>query len=73
MPASNDKSFYSMLDSIANTKDEDAVQQNKRIKEAQFAEDSAEPNAEQVEAIRKELEEERHHKPAATTNDSRKP
>lgn len=38
MPASADGTFYAMLDSIANT--ENAVEQNKRIKEAQFAEDS---------------------------------
>jgi hypothetical protein len=35
-----------MLDSIGQTTgNEDAVQQNKRIKEAEFAEDSREPNA----------------------------
>ncbi|KAF4476164.1 hypothetical protein CGGC5_v014386 [Colletotrichum fructicola Nara gc5] len=29
MPAQDDKAFYDMLDSIANTGNEDAVQQNK--------------------------------------------
>lgn len=61
MPASADKAFYAMLDSIAKTTgDEDAVQQNKRIKEAQFAEDSSEPNEEQTAAIRREVEAEKH-------------
>lgn len=66
MPASKDASFYKYLDSIANTKDEDAVQQNKRIKEAQFAQDSAEPNEEQIEAIRREVEASKQHNPPAT-------
>ena len=57
MPADLDKGFYEMLDSIAET--DDAVQQNKKIKEAQFAEDSREPNEEEIEAIRKELKEEK--------------
>lgn len=61
MPASNDEEFYEMLDSIANTGDEDAVQQNKRIKEAQFAEDCAEPNEEQTAAIRKEVKAGKDH------------
>lgn len=39
MPADVDKAFYDFLDSIAKTGEEDAVQQNKRIKEAEFAED----------------------------------
>ncbi|KAF0319969.1 hypothetical protein GQ607_012737 [Colletotrichum asianum] len=56
MPARNDKAFYDMLDSIANTGEEDAVQQNKRIKEAEFAADAAEPNEEQIAAIRREVE-----------------
>lgn len=60
MPADEDKYFYDLLDSIAATGDEDAVAQNKRIKEAEFAEDSREPNEEETEAIRHELEEERH-------------
>ncbi|KAI4596748.1 hypothetical protein KJ359_005090 [Pestalotiopsis sp. 9143b] len=60
MPASDDKAFYEMLDSIANTGEEDAVQQNKRIKEAEFAADSAEPNEEQIAAIDRELEASRH-------------
>lgn len=56
MPASKDKPFYDMLDSIAQTtKDEDAVKQNKRIKEAEFAEDAREPNEADIEAIREEL------------------
>lgn len=60
MPASDDETFYEMLDSIANTGEEDAVQQNKRIKEAEFAADSAEPNEEQIAAIDRELEASRH-------------
>ncbi|KAI8275193.1 hypothetical protein K4K60_008839 [Colletotrichum sp. SAR11_57] len=54
MPAQDDKAFYDMLDSIANTGNEDAVQQNKRIKEAEFAADATEPNEEQTAAIRRE-------------------
>ncbi|KAF7536426.1 hypothetical protein G7054_g4557 [Neopestalotiopsis clavispora] len=60
MPASDDANFYKMLDSIANTGDEDAVQQNKRIKETEFAEDATEPNEEQTAAIRKEVEASKH-------------
>lgn len=60
MPASEDKNFYEMLNSVAKNKDEDAVQQNKRIKEAQFAEDNTEPNEEQTEAIRKAVEAGKH-------------
>lgn len=56
MPAQDDRAFYDMLDSIANTGDEDAVQQNKRIKEAEFAADATEPNEEQTAAIRREVE-----------------
>ncbi|KAI0966740.1 hypothetical protein F4678DRAFT_466109 [Xylaria arbuscula] len=63
MPASDDKEFYTFLDSIAETKD--AVAQNKHIKEAQFAEDSTEPDEEQTKAIRREVEASRHH----STND----
>jgi hypothetical protein len=56
MPASDDKIFYEMLDSIAETTDqENAVQQNKRMKEEQFAADSAEPNDEETEAIRQDV------------------
>lgn len=62
MPATDDKKFYEQLDSIANTGNEDVVQQNKRIKEAQFAEDSAEPNEEQIAAIVKEVEASKHRK-----------
>ncbi|EQB43403.1 hypothetical protein CGLO_17941 [Colletotrichum gloeosporioides Cg-14] len=56
MPAQDDRAFYGMLDSIANTGNEDAVQQNKRIKEAEFAADATEPNEEQTAAIRREVE-----------------
>ena len=59
MPVNADKAFYDMLDSIAQTGEEDAIQQNKRIKEAEFAEDSREPNPQEVEAIRKELQDEK--------------
>ncbi|KAI0428744.1 hypothetical protein F5Y09DRAFT_343338 [Xylaria sp. FL1042] len=52
MPASDDKEFYTFLDSISQTAD--AVAQNKHIKEAQFAEDSAEPNEEQIKAIQRD-------------------
>lgn len=64
MPASKDKAFYDLLDSIADSTDHgkiDAVQQNKRIKEAQLAEDSAEPNAEQLAYIHREVEAGRYH------------
>lgn len=57
MPASADKSFYAMLDTIAAT--ENAVEQNKRIKEAQIAEDSREPTKEEAEAIHREIEAEK--------------
>ncbi|KAJ4252347.1 hypothetical protein NW762_010945 [Fusarium torreyae] len=60
MPATDDKDFYAMVDSIANTGDEDAVQQNKCIKEAQIAEDAAEPTKEQISAIDKEVEASKH-------------
>lgn len=59
MPADQDSAFYEFLDSIADTGEEDAVQQNKRIKEAQFAEDSREPNAEEEEVIKKDVQESR--------------
>ncbi len=63
MPASRDKRFYDMLDAIANTKgDEDAVQQNKRIKETAIAEDAREPTEAELAAIREELKRERHGK-----------
>lgn len=62
MPASTEKAFYAMLDSIAETTgEEDAIQQNKRIKEAQIAEDIAEPNAEQAAEIHRQVEAEKHH------------
>ena len=52
MPASADEIFYRLLDSAAQTtKDGDAIAQNKRIKEAEFAEDSREPAAEEEEAL----------------------
>ncbi|KAL1869457.1 hypothetical protein VTK73DRAFT_3102 [Phialemonium thermophilum] len=40
---------------------QNAVEQNKRIKEAQFAEDSREPTEQEVEAIRQELRDARRH------------
>lgn len=49
--------FYNMLDSIADTKD--PVEQNKRIKEAQIAEDSREPTAEETKIIHQEVEKEK--------------
>ncbi|MCJ1333099.1 hypothetical protein MMC10_009793 [Thelotrema lepadinum] len=52
----------------APDRDEDAVQQNKRIKEAEFAEDSREPNAQEVEAIRKEVRAERAVKKIGAQN-----
>ncbi|KAI1331214.1 hypothetical protein F5Y16DRAFT_360877 [Xylariaceae sp. FL0255] len=58
MPASDDKKFYTFLDSVSQTAD--AVAQNKRIKEAQFAEDNTEPDEKQIEAIRAELEASKH-------------
>lgn len=63
MPATKDKAFYDLLDSIADSTNNgriDAVQQNKRIKEAQLAEDSAEPNAEQLAYIHREVEAGKH-------------
>jgi len=57
MPASDDANFYRMLDSIAKTTN--AVEQNKRIKEAEFAEDSREPTEQEIAAIRQDLEKER--------------
>jgi hypothetical protein len=57
MPAIVDKDMYDMLDSVADT--DNAVEQNKRIKEAEFAEDSREPTEEEIKAIDRELEEER--------------
>ncbi len=61
MAVQDDKAFYQMLDSIAETTgDKDAVQQNKQIKEAEFAEDSRPPTAEETTAIRKELEDSKH-------------
>ncbi|MCJ1373933.1 hypothetical protein MMC20_005163 [Loxospora ochrophaea] len=61
LPASNDKRFYELLDSAAvtTTADEDAIAQNKRIKEAEFAEDSREPTTEEEAAPRAEVEEEK--------------
>ncbi|KAI1740234.1 hypothetical protein F4680DRAFT_448429 [Xylaria scruposa] len=59
MPSSDDKEFYTFLESISQT--EDAVAQNKRIKEAQFAEDNTEPDEKQIEAIRREVEASKHH------------
>lgn len=53
MPASNDNSFHTFLGSISITADkEDAVAQNKRVREAGFAKDSREPTAEES-AIKK--------------------
>lgn len=49
MPASTDDKFYAMLDSIAQTVGNgDAVQQNKHMKEEEFAKDSAAPNEAQT-------------------------
>lgn len=57
MPAEKDANFYAFLDSISHVQgDEDAVQQNKRIKEGRFTEDSREPNTEEIKAIDRELE-----------------
>ena len=63
MPADRDKAFYDLLDSAAVTTsaDEDAIAQNKRIKEAEFAEDSREPTEEEEREIRRFVEESRHH------------
>lgn len=53
MPADKDSPFYHMLDSVAaTTGDEDAIAQNKRIKEAEFAEDSREPTAQEEEELK---------------------
>lgn len=63
MPESKENSeeskreFYQMMDSIAETAD--PVGQNKRIKEAEFAEDSREPTEEETEVIRQELAQEK--------------
>ena len=60
MPASKDKPFYDMLNSVAHiTGDEDAVQQNKRIKEAEIAEDAREPDEIELEFIRQALKREK--------------
>lgn len=68
MPASDNRDFYALLDSIAQSVgDEDAVQQNKRIKEEQFAQDSAEPDEAQTAAIRREVEAGKHHTSLATS------
>lgn len=57
MPADKDKNFYDLLDSVAvTTGDEDAIAQNKRIKEAEFAEDSREPTAEEEEELKRFVE-----------------
>lgn len=62
MAPKDNTDFYKMLDSVAETtRDEDAIQQNKRIKEAQIAEDSREPTEAEIKAIRKELQEEKNH------------
>ncbi|KZF22003.1 hypothetical protein L228DRAFT_247614 [Xylona heveae TC161] len=74
MPAQDDKTFYSYLDSIAQTtKGEDAVSQNKRIKEAEFAEDSREPNEQEILQIKQALQRERdmehhNHQPSKPTS-----
>lgn len=49
--------FYQMMDSIAETAN--PIEQNKRIKEAEFAEDSREPTAKETAAIRQEIAGER--------------
>lgn len=66
MPGSKDEAFYAMLDYIAKTVgDEDDFQQNKRVKEEQFAQASAEPHeARQVEAGK------RHTSLATSTTDN---
>lgn len=67
MPASEDRDFYALLDSIAQSVgDEDAVHQNKRIKEEQFAQDCAEPDEAQTAAIHREVEAGKHHTSLAT-------
>ena len=66
MPAKDDEAFYKILDSIAaTTGEEDAVAQNKRLKEAEFAEDSREPNVEEVAALRAYVLEERRREEEA--------
>ncbi|KAI9878214.1 MAG: hypothetical protein M1830_001558 [Pleopsidium flavum] len=61
MPADKDKRFYDLLDSVAaTTGDEDAIAQNKHIKEAEFAEDSREPTAEEEEELKRFVEQTRH-------------
>lgn len=63
-----------MLDSIAQSVgDEDAVQQNKRIKEEQFAQDSAEPDEAQTAAIHREVEAGKHHTPLPTSTSDNPP
>lgn len=57
MAQQKDGSFYNFLDSISGT--ENAVEQNKRIKEGQIAEDSREPTEAEVKAIDREIEQER--------------
>lgn len=74
MPASENRDFYALLDSIAQSVgDEDAVQQNKRIKEEQFAQDSAEPDEAQTAAIRREVEAGKHHTSLATSTSNNAP
>ena len=57
MPDNGNTGFYKFLDSVSQT--QNAVQQNKEIKEAQFAEDAREPNEQEIQAIHRELESER--------------
>lgn len=76
MPATKDKAFYDLLNSIADSTNHgkiDAVQQNKRIKEAQLAEDSAQPNAEQLEYIHREVEAGKQHRNPESTKTNDKP
>ncbi|MCJ1225722.1 hypothetical protein MMC12_002371 [Toensbergia leucococca] len=60
IPTSDDTDFYNLLNTIAatTTSDEDVAAQNKRIKEAGFAEDSREPTVkeDEEEAIRRYVE-----------------
>ncbi|KAI9752116.1 MAG: hypothetical protein M4579_005754 [Chaenotheca gracillima] len=73
MPADNDRAFYKLLDSAAvTTGDEDAVSQNKRIKEAEFAEDSREPNAQEEKALKQYVEETRHPRPGPVDSKTEK-
>ncbi len=72
MPADKDKNFYDLLDSVAvTTGDEDAIAQNKRIKEAEFAEDSREPTAEEEEELKRFVEQNRHKEEAGLAKDAR--